>query len=285
MILIADSGSTKTDWVLLSKDGKKVKQVRTIGLNPYFVTSEIVYDEISGNELLQKYKDVISRVYFYGAGCCSDQNNQIIKRGIIRLFQNAHITVDHDLLAAAYAVYNGKPNLTCILGTGSNTCFFDGESLKIESISLGFILGDEGSGSNIGKRLLQSYFLKKMPADLTLKFEMEFELDANIVKKNVLNNPRANVYLASFNEFLTKHQNELFVQNLLYDSFKEFFLNQVLTFKQAKEVEINFVGSIAFFYMSVLKTIISEFNLKIGRIVQKPMDGLVNYHMSHLISK
>ena len=283
MILIADSGSTKGDWVLMTEDGKEISRVQTIGLNPFFVTSEIVYDELSKNTLLRQYKDSVSQVYFYGTGCSLPKNNEIIEIGIRRMFQKSDVTVGHDLLAAAYSVYEGKPNLTCILGTGSNVCFFDGKSLKETIPSLGFILGDEGSGSNMGKRLLRSYFFKKMPSHLSVKFENEFDLDVNTVKKNVLNNPFANVYLASFSEFLTNHKDDPFLQNLIYNSFKEFFLNQVLLFEEVRKVEINFVGSIAFFYSDILKTIATELDLKIGKIIQKPLNCLVNYHLSHLM--
>ena len=272
MILIADGGSTKGDWVLLNKDGKLVNRTQTIGLNPLFVSSEIVYNELSKNALFQKYKDVVSEIYFYGASCSSPENNEIIEIGIRKLFQKSKVIVGSDLLAAAYAVYSGKPNLVCILGTGSNVCFFDGKSLKKETPSLSYILGDEGSASHIGKRLLQSYFLKKMPTHLALKFEKEFDLDVDTVKRKVYSRPFANTYLASFSEFLTNHKDDLFTKNLLHVSFKKFFFNQVLPFKEAKEVEINFVGSIAFFYSDILKEVTKEFNLTVSKIIQKPLD-------------
>ena len=170
MIIIADSGSTKTDWVVLNDAKEEIFKTNTIGFNPYFVSSEDIAEEIAKNEELNSIAKSVKKVFFYGAGTSTDDNKEIVRIGLNNVFENAEFVVDHDLLAACYATYMGKPAMVCILGTGSNSCYFDGNTMREETKSLAYILGDEGSGNDLGKRLLRAYFTKKLPPHLSDAF-------------------------------------------------------------------------------------------------------------------
>lgn len=283
MIAIIDSGSTKTDWRILDKNGKECFSTRTIGLNPYFLTAENILLEIQKNEGLVRFAPEISHSFFYGAGCSATHYKNRVKEALDEIFSSSKNVVEHDLLAAAYACYEDKPIITCILGTGSNSCFFDGKEVREETPSLAYILGDEGSGSYIGKRVLRYYFLNKMPKNIAEVFRYQFSLTINQVNKNVYNNPYANAYLASFNRFVVEHKHEPFFQRIIYDSLKDFIINQILVYPEARYVDLNFIGSIAHFYEDMLAVVTSEFQLKIGKIIQKPIENLVNYHIKHIL--
>ena len=285
MILIIDSGSTKSDWVILNKLGKEILRTQTVGFNPYFISTKEIEYEILKNKELVKLNKSVNKIFFYGAGCSSQEMNAIVEKALYNTFSNATILVAHDLLAAAYAAYNGKPAIVCILGTGSNSCYFDGEKLYEETPSLAYILGDEGSGNNLGKRILQAYFLKKIPKPLHKAFKERYNLTANELNKNVYQNQFANKYLASFSRFVSDYKCEPFIQNLIYDSLKEFFTNQVLPYKQSRFSEINFIGSVAHYYEEILYAVAAEFHLKIGFIIRKPIDNLVKYHLLYILFK
>lgn len=285
MILIVDSGSTKSDWVILNEYGKEIFRTETIGFNPYFTNSKEIENAISKNEELSNLKKSATKVFFYGAGCSSRKMNDVVEKALINSFINAFITVEHDLLAAAYAAYNGKPAIVCILGTGSNSCYFDGENLHEETPSLAYILGDEGSGNNLGKRILKAFFLKKMPKFLHQAFQERYNLTTEELNKNVYQNQFANTYLATFSRFVSDHKYEPFIQKLIYDSLKEFFINQVLPYKASRFSEINFIGSVAHFYEEILYAVAAEFHLKIGFVIRKPIDNLVKYHLVYILPK
>ncbi|XCI74896.1 MAG: ATPase [Flavobacteriales bacterium] len=283
MIAIVDSGSTKSDWVIVDPEGKELFRTKTIGLNPYFITSGDVVKEVRKNDELAKSATEVTHVFFYGAGCSGLHYNETIKKCLDEVFPKSQNLVEHDLLAAAYACFRGRPVIACILGTGSNSCYFDGKKLREETPSLAFILGDEGSGSHFGKRVLRVYFLKKMPKRLSEAFEKQFRLTRYEVDKNVYGNPFANTYLASFSRFVVDHKHDPFIQKIIYDSLNEFIVNQILVYPEARTVELNFIGSIAHYYEDTLAAVASEYHLKIGEIVRKPIDNIVNYHAIHII--
>ena len=285
MVLIVDSGSTKSDWVALNIDGKEEFRTETMGFNPYFISTKEIETEIAKNEQLAEIMPNVKRVFFYGAGCSSKKMNAVVEKALSNVFASAEVTVQHDLLAAAYAAYNGKPAIVCIMGTGSNSCYFDGENLYEETPSLAYILGDEGSGNNLGKRIIQAYFLKKMPKRLSEAFEERYKLTIEELNKNVYQNQFANTYLATYSRFVSDHKYEPFVQKLIYDSMKEFVVNQVLPYKEARFAEINFIGSVAHYYEEILYAVASEFHLKIGFVIRKPIDNLVKYHLLYLLPK
>lgn len=285
MIAIADSGSTKTDWVILDENHEEVFRTGTIGFNPYHIDAESIDKEINKNEELKKVADKIKEVYFYGAGCSADFLKEIVKEGFRNFYKNANILVDHDLHAACYAVYRGTPAIVCIMGTGSNACYFDGEQVKEATPSLAYILGDEGSGSYMGKKLLHAYFSKKMPQHIADKFHETYHLTISELNVNVYQKPLANAYLASFSKFVYEHKSEPFMQNLIYTSMKDFFENQVIPIPEARSSEVNFIGSVAHYYEDIIRSAASEFHLQVGHIVRKPIDNIVDYHKKYILTK
>jgi N-acetylglucosamine kinase-like BadF-type ATPase len=284
MIAIADSGSTKTDWVILDQNHRELFRTNTIGFNPYHIDAGTIESEIKKNEDLNKVSNQIRNVYFYGAGCSADFLKETVKNGFKNYFSNAEILVDHDLLAACYAVYRGKPAIVCILGTGSNACYFDGKSLKEATPSLAYILGDEGSGNHMGKKLLHAYFTKKMPKYLADKFHETYHLTISELNVNVYQKPLANAYLASFSKFVHEYKNETFIQNLIYTSMHDFFENQVIPNPEARFSEVNFIGSVAHYYEDIIRSVAADFHLEVGQIVRKPIDNIVDYHKKYILN-
>jgi len=285
MIAIADSGSTKTDWVILNDDYTENFRTNTIGFNPYHIDASSIEAEMFKNGELKHIADKISKVYFYGAGCSADFLREIVKNGFKVFFRNADLVVDHDLLAACYAVYRGKPAIVCILGTGSNACYFDGKELKEATPSLAYILGDEGSGNHMGKKLLHAYFSKKMPKPLADKFHETYHLTVNVLNVNVYQKPLANAYLASYSKFVHENKDEPFMHNLIYTSMSDFFENQVLPNPEARFSEVNFIGSVAHYYEDIIRAVAANYHLEVGHIVRKPIDNLVEYHKKYILSK
>jgi len=283
MVAIVDSGSTKSDWVILDDFKKVFLKTETIGFNPNFINKELIVPEIEKNSNLILVKNSITKIFFYGSGCGIKKNCETIEEELLKIFGKAEIIVKEDLMAAAYAAYNGKPAIVCILGTGSNSCFFDGENLKIELPSLGFLVGDEGSGSAIGKQLVRRYFMKKLPVDLHTEFQNEYSLTVEEALKNMYHTSRPNAYLADFNKFVVERKDHPYFQDMVFEEMKSFFEYQVLPYKEAKDAEINFIGSIAYYYENILRSVAAELNLHVGHVVQKPIESLVSYHIKYIL--
>ncbi len=284
MIAIIDGGSTKCDWVILDKLGAVFLKTETIGFNPNIIDAELIVPEIEKNNSLLSVKDSLQKIFFYGSGCGVPENRALVEKEFQKVFKNSEITVKEDLTAAAYAAYNGKPAIVCILGTGSNSCYFDGENLKRELPSLGFLIGDEGSGSAIGKHLLRRFFMKKLPEDLSHDFKEEYNLTIEDAIKNMYHNPRANAYLADFNKFVVERKSHPYFQNMVFDEMKNFLDYHVLPYEEARGAEINFIGSIAFYYEDILRAAAAELNLNVGKIVKKPIESLVEYHKKYILN-
>ena len=281
MILIAESGSTKTDWVLIDENFD-TSMFSTIGFNPFFHNEKIIAKHIHENvEFYNSCKNV-DKVFFYGAGCSSVELNSIIENGLKGVFKSAAITVEHDLLACALSTYEGQPSISCILGTGSNSCYYDGENLLEEVPALGYVLGDEGSGSFFGKKLLTDYLYNKLPHQIKDDLECHFKISKAIIFENVYMKPNANVYLASFMRFITNHKEHDYVSNMVEDGMDQFIKTHVCCFKNYKEVKTHFIGSISAIYEQELRSAAKKNNVTIGNIVRKPVNGLVNYHMRKL---
>lgn len=280
MILIIESGSTKSDWVLLN-EGERT-YFSTIGLNPYFHNEDDVEKAIRNNTELYALKDAVSEVYFYGAGCSADHLNAIIKSGIQRVYSHASVAVDHDLNACAYATYSGEPAISCIIGTGSNSCFFDGERISEKVPALGYILGDEGSGTYMGKRLLADYLYHRLPKEMATAFRIETGLDKDGIVNHVYKEPNANVYLASFVPFIQKFSETNYVKELVLNGFKQFLQIHVCCFDNYQDYPVHFVGSISRIFKNELEQACAHYNIKLGNIVQKPVDGLVQYHERYI---
>ncbi|WP_160139210.1 BadF/BadG/BcrA/BcrD ATPase family protein [Chryseobacterium sp. c4a] len=283
MVAIVDSGSTKSDWVILDDFKKVFLKTETIGFNPNFINRELIAPEIQKNSNLILVKNSITKVFFYGSGCGVEKNRETIEVELKKVFGKAEIIVKEDLMAAAYAAYKGKPAIVCILGTGSNSCYFDGKDLKIELPSLGFLIGDEGSGSAIGKQLVRRYFMKKLPADLQSEFEADYKLTIEDALKNMYHAPRPNAYLADFNKFVVERKDHPYFVNMVFEEMKSFFEYQVMPYQEANDAEINFIGSIAYYYENILRSVAEELNLNVGHVVQKPIESLVDYHIKYIL--
>ena len=285
MIAIVDGGSTKCDWVILENSGKISQKTESIGFNPNIINADLIPQEIEKNPHLFLIKNQLDYIYFYGSGCGTVENALLVETQLQKVFPYAKVTVKEDLTAAAYAAYNGKPAIVCILGTGSNSCYFDGESIRRDLPSLGFLIGDEGSGSALGKHLVRRFFMKKLPQDLHQEFVETYHLTIEDAIKNMYHNPRANAYLAEFNKFVVQRKQHPYFQNMVFDEMKNFFEYQVLPFEEAREAEINFIGSIAYYYEDILRAAAAELNLTVGHIVQKPIESLVEFHKKYIFNQ
>ncbi len=281
MILIADSGSTKCSWVLCDKQGSLLKESKTIGFNPYFINKKDILEKLEQSSLVED-KDTILEIFFYGAGCSSKEKNKIIQEPLQSFFKNAKVTIRHDIAAACYAMYNGNPNITCILGTGSNSCYYDGCTVFENTHSLGFLVGDEASGNHFGKKILSLYFNNLMSKELKESFESEFETNLSIIKKNIYDNNRANVYLSKYFPFVSKNKDHSLIKDLIYNSLDDFFNLHVCCYKNYKKVEINFIGSVAYFLSDEINTVAKKYNCKIGGIIKKPIYKLVAFHFDKI---
>jgi N-acetylglucosamine kinase-like BadF-type ATPase len=277
MILIADGGSTKTDWRLI-KEGREYKQIQTSGFNPYLVGSDEI-EEILWKEL-QPYVDntAISTVYYYGAGCSTPVKNMIVETAFEKVFPNARLNISHDLLAAAHALCGDEEGIAAILGTGSNSCYYDGKDIKDGIFSLGYFFGDEGSGAYLGKQLLIAYLHKELPGDLEAKFRNEYTLSNENILDAVYTKPAPSRFLASFSRFINENRDHLFIYSLITEAFRAFYKYQVCCYAKHKEVPVHFVGSVAYHYSDILTSIGLEFGIKTGKFIQAPIDGLVEYH-------
>lgn len=278
MILIADSGSTKIEWCVLDK-GKVVAQVFTVGMNAVMLTKEEMSETIK-KELVPHLRGMdIDEVYYYGAGCLFDDICNNVREAIKENIPSAcSIMVDTDLLAAARAVCGNKPGIACILGTGSNSCYYDGEKI-VENVSpLGYILGDEGSGAVLGKLLVGDILKRQMPQYLVDKFMKQYNLTPQIIIENVYRKSGANRFLASLSPFLAENIEEPSVHRLVLNAFKSFFVRNVENYNGYKELPVNFIGSIAYNYKDVLDEAAKALYITIGKIIKSPMEGLIKYH-------
>ncbi len=278
MILVADSGSTKCDWKLI--DGTEtVVSTSTIGLNPFYKDEKVVAETMTSNFELVEFSAQVSEIYFYGAGCSSDEKNQIVERGLKSVFSNAKIHVEHDVYGAALAACHGEIGIACILGTGSNSCYYDGQKIHQVVPNLGYILGDEGSGGWFGKQLLRDYlYQEKIPAALREKLVQQ-GFDRESILNRIYRQPNANVFLASFAKMLHEFQETDYVKKLIRGGLKEFLTRHVVCFENHREVQVNFVGSIAFYFKPQLIEEAQKLGIRVGNIIQKPIDGLVAYHI------
>jgi N-acetylglucosamine kinase-like BadF-type ATPase len=281
MILIADGGSTKADWICLDMAGNQVFKTRTNGLNPEILNAEAVLHRIQENNEISSCKDQVTQVYFYGAGCGTERLTTLLASIFESFFKNAKVVVKEDTFAAVYAVTN-KPGIVCILGTGSNSCYFDGEDVDVRVPSLGYILMDEASGNYFGKKLIQDYYYSKMPKKAAELFEKQFDLDADTIKRNIYKEENPNAYLATFAEFLLRNERTAYFNKVLRKGIVEFFKNRVLTYNESEEVPVHFVGSIAFFGKDIIEDVANYYRVVLGKVVRRPIDGLIDYHREKL---
>lgn len=279
MILVADSGSSKTDWKAY-RNGE-VLEFNTAGINPYFVHAGDIVKIISKEKKLLSMASEVTEIYFFGAGSSSPDKHEVVSNGLSQIFPNAFISVDNDLIGSAYATCGSKPGFTCILGTGSNVSYYDGHEVHDGKHGLGYVLGDEGSGTWFGKRLLTSYMYGTMPEELSHAFAQKFPEDKETIITNIYKKPFPNIYLASFSRFMSNHSDHPFIKELLYKGFQEFVDTNLKDDPNNLNLPYNFVGSIAWFYKNVLETVCFKNNIKLGKVIQKPIDGL----FSHILQR
>ena len=279
MILIVDSGSTKTDWISVDNDGKILFSTQTLGLNPQVLSSAILKERIINNFDLYQNREQVTHLYFYGAGCSVESPQLRIRKVFNEIFKKADISIKEDTYAAVYAASKpGEKSIVCILGTGSNCTYFDGKNIEQRVDSLGYVLMDEASGNFFGKQLIRSYYFNEMPNNLAKEFEKEYDLSPDTIKENIYRRENPNTYLASFSRFLIKHKDNSPFQEIIKNGLKRFINHQILQFENAHKIPIHFIGSIAFFLEKEIKDALKKDNLRMGRIVQRPIDELVTYH-------
>ena len=283
MILIADGGSTKADWIAINSEKKEEFRVRTLGLNPAVVPAEELNNRIINMFQLMNVKEEISEIYFYGAGCGTPKPTALLKKILETIFINAKVHVAEDMLAAVYAATGKEPAMVCILGTGSNSCYFDGEKMQMLVASLGYVLMDEASGNYFGKKLINDYFYDKMPKGIASEFEKDFNLDVDHIKKNIYQEANPNMYLASFAKFMFDFKEDKYIKRLIKKGFQEFFKYRVLPYDINSETSIYFIGSIAHYFRDILEKVASKYNLKITDVIQRPIDNLLAYHKDNIV--
>ena len=282
MILIADSGSTTTDWCLLDVCSNERKYIKTKGLNANYLTEEemqyIIRTELQ-SELPYSTIDVITDVFFYGSGCSTFQKQEKVRSQIAVLTPNASIITDHDLTGAAISICGSDMGIACILGTGSNSCVYDGKNVKKTLLSLGYLLGDEGSGTYIGKKILYHYLKNQMPEELSQLFYNKYNKHPEDIVAEMYAAPKTGAYLAQFSHFASEHIGNIFIEDIIKNCFRDFIKEQVILYEEAKLYPIGFVGSIAAVFCKQLQVVVEEFELKTGKIIQNPIEGLVEYHL------
>jgi glucosamine kinase len=281
MLIIVDSGSTKADWQILYADGRRELH-NTIGFNPFFVNEDDVETELKKDFVNKVAVNDAKWVYFYGAGCSDKMRCDIIKRGLERIFKNAEtVEVEHDLLASARASCGTEAGIACIIGTGSNTCLYDGKDVIDNVSNLGYLLGDEGSGSHLGKLLIRAYFYREMPDDIKAKFETKYG-DNKREFLNKMYSEGANVYLASFATFFSENRADFYIKKLAAEAFGELCKRHILKYEGCHHIPINFVGSVAYHFKDILEVVLEENDLKLGEIIRKPIEALVDYHLKNI---
>jgi glucosamine kinase len=274
--LIADSGATKAEWCLITNDKKKT--VITQGISPWFLTIEQI-QELLQKELVPKLKNAnIDEIYYYGTGCANPANAASVKKAIMQVFAGAKVDINHDLMASARATCGREKGVACILGTGSNSCYYDGKKIVKNSPGLGYVLGDEGSGAYLGKKVLQYYLYDTFDEDLRARFDAAYVTTTAEILESVYKKPLPNRYLASFTQFLADNRGHYMIENIIEDGLNDFFFNHLCKYKETWTLPVSFVGSVGFGFKDVLQQLCSSYEFDLGKVMKNPMPGLVEYH-------
>jgi N-acetylglucosamine kinase-like BadF-type ATPase len=274
MILIADSGSSKTSWLLL-KDG--ISQAgQTSGINPFFQSEEEIYRLLSDNFFLEH--EGIREIWFYGAGCSNADKKTVVRNALERFFHPQIISVESDLLGAARSLCGHEPGIAAILGTGSNSCYYNGKAIVKHVSPLGYVLGDEGSGAVLGKQLVSDILKRQLPEHIIGRFEQTYQLTTDEILNNVYKNSFPNRYLAKFSVFLYENKTEESIRQLVKRSFVDFFVRNIRHYHEASSLPVHFTGSIAWHFQPILKEAADQSGFRIGEVTKEPMDGLVKFH-------
>ncbi len=275
--LIADSGATKTEW---HWEGDSANQAfQTEGLNPYYHTTATIIEVLKSELISEIDSDSVDEIFFYGAGCDSEQKKRLIEEALQACFANSTVNIYHDLLGAARACFLNEAGIACILGTGSNSCLYDGKKIIEHIPSLAFILGDEGSAGYFGKKLINSYFRQELPRELAAELERTYNMELNYIMKGLYDKPQKSRFIASYGFFLGKHKTHPFIGKMLQEGFEDFVTSIVKKYSDAKSYKVSFVGSVACAHRELITEILLKHDLQPGQFIQKPLERLVNYHV------
>ena len=282
MRLLVDSGSTKADWIAINEEGKVLFTTQTLGLNPEILEGPEIIERLNDRFDILQNKKSATHLYFYGAGCGTDNMKISLSRIFQEYFPNAIILVHEDTYAAVYATTpKGEKAIVSILGTGSNCSFFDGKILHQKVQSLGYIVMDDCSGNVFGKELIRKYYFNKMPKELAIEFEKEYNLDPDYIKNQLYKESNPNAYLATFAKFLIQHKDTEFCKKIIFKGMKSFVKNYIKQYDNCKEVPVHFVGSIAFYLKEELQVTFDKYGLQLGNVLRRPIDGLIAYHIAN----
>jgi N-acetylglucosamine kinase-like BadF-type ATPase len=282
MKLIVDSGSTKADWIAIDDDGKVMFTTQTLGLNPEILNGDEIVDRLNDRFDILQNKKTATHLFFYGAGCGTERMKSMLSQIFKTYFPNAIVVVEEDTYAAVFATTpKGEKAIVSILGTGSNCSYFDGKTLEQRVQSLGYIVMDDCSGNVFGKQLIRKYYFNKMPKELADLFEKEYDVTPDYVKNKLYKEPNPNAYLATFAKFLIQNKEHEFCRKIIFKEMKSFIKNYIKQFENCKEVPVHFVGSIAFYLKDELAEIFEKYELQLGNVLRRPIDGLIAYHVAN----
>ncbi len=276
MILVADSGSTKTDWILATP-GEPDLTFKTAGINPFFLSDKEIIKVIRKQEDLIALAENVKEIYYFGAGCSSPDKREVVSNVLSQVFKQAYVSVDSDLLGSAYATCGNETGLCCILGTGSNITYFDGENIFEGKHGLGYILGDEGSGSYFGKKLITDYLYHRMPEAESALFAKRYLIDKETIINHVYHKPGANFYLASFSAFINEIKSGEYGKNLVDAGLTEFVTTNIETYPSYKKLKCHFVGSVAWHLQDELQRICKAHDVNVGKIIKHPINNLSDF--------
>jgi glucosamine kinase len=278
-ILLADSGATKCEWCL-AETKKRTKTVFTQGISPYFLSTPQI-ETIIKTELLPNFKKVppIEAVYYYGTGCSNPENIKIVKKAIANSFPGSDVQVTSDLMGAARALCGDEKGIVSILGTGSNSCYYNGKKIVKNSPGLGYVLGDEGSGAYLGRKVLQYFLYNTFDEELRYKFDAKYATTRVEILENVYKKPLPNRYLASYTLFLAENRGHYMIENIIEDGLNDFFFNHLCKYTESWTLPIHFVGGVSFAFSDVIKELCNSYEFELGTILKNPMEGLVQYHL------
>jgi glucosamine kinase len=279
MILVADSGSTKTEWKTI-KEGNAGESLFTGGINPYFLRSDEIYLLLK-RELGGLQGQSPDRIFFYGTGCNSDAKNNIVKEALLRFFSAEEILVGSDLLGAARSLCQNKPGIACIMGTGSNSCYFDGSRIVKNVPPLGYILGDEGGGAVIGRKLVSAVIKRQVPEEVIEKFFDTYHITTAEILESVYMKPFPNRFLGQFSRFISSNIEIPELQHIITSSFEEFIRRNILQYEESARFPVHFTGSIAWHFRQFLEESLKKYQLKPGIISLTPADDLIRYHIAN----
>ncbi|MCL9770955.1 N-acetylglucosamine kinase [Flavobacterium sp. HXWNR69] len=280
MKLLVDSGSTKADWIAIDDNGKVLFTTQTLGLNPEVLNKEEIVNRLEDKFDISHNRDKATHLFFYGAGCGTDRMKDFLALVFQEYFKNATVVVHEDTYAAVYATTpKDEKAIVCILGTGSNCSYFDGKVLHQKVQSLGYIAMDDCSGNRFGRHLIRAYYFNKMPKEMALEFENEYNVDADFIKHNFYKEPNPNAFLATFAKFLIKHKDKQICKEMIQEEMESFVDNYIKQFENYREVPVHFIGSIAFYLKDELTEILKKHDITVGNILRRPIDGLISYHI------